>query len=163
MANAIFDIARKKFALNELKWDATPFAGATMVAMLYDTTPADGQGSTVNMSTLLTTAESLTGFDLSNLTVNNSGGHLRGKTTMTGLTVETNGACNAPQVTFSSVTSTPGNSATGILIVAVDASNDPADCIPVVWIDSATGLPITPNGGNIIVTWDTGVNKIFRL
>jgi hypothetical protein len=29
-------------------------------------------------------------------------------------------------------------------------------------IDSATGLPITPNGGDIIVTWDTGTNKIFR-
>jgi len=24
-------------------------------------------------------------------------------------------------------------------------------------------LPITPNGGDIIVTWDNGINKIFRL
>ena len=31
------------------------------------------------------------------------------------------------------------------------------------FIDTATGLPLTPNGGDVIVTWDNGVNKIFRL
>jgi hypothetical protein len=30
-------------------------------------------------------------------------------------------------------------------------------------IDTATGLPCTPNGGNIVVQWDTGTNKIFTL
>lgn len=30
-------------------------------------------------------------------------------------------------------------------------------------IDTATGLPVTPNGGDITVTWDTGANKIFKL
>lgn len=30
-------------------------------------------------------------------------------------------------------------------------------------IDTATGLPMTPNGGNITVTWDNGGNKIFKL
>ncbi len=30
-------------------------------------------------------------------------------------------------------------------------------------IDTATGLPLTPNGGNITVTWDNGTNKIFKL
>ena len=33
----------------------------------------------------------------------------------------------------------------------------------IAYIDTATGLPITPNGGDIIVTWDNGINKIFRL
>lgn len=28
---------------------------------------------------------------------------------------------------------------------------------------TGSGLPITPNGGNIVVTWDNGVNKIFKL
>jgi hypothetical protein len=27
----------------------------------------------------------------------------------------------------------------------------------------ATGLPIQPNGGDIIVTWSSGTNRIFRL
>jgi hypothetical protein len=30
-------------------------------------------------------------------------------------------------------------------------------------IDSATGLPVTPNGGDITVAWDDGANKIFKL
>lgn len=30
-------------------------------------------------------------------------------------------------------------------------------------IDTATGLPVTPGGGDISVTWDNGANKIFKL
>jgi len=30
-------------------------------------------------------------------------------------------------------------------------------------IDTATGLPCTPNGGDITITWDNGANKIFKL
>ena len=29
--------------------------------------------------------------------------------------------------------------------------------------DSATGLPVTPTGANIPVTWDNGANKILKL
>jgi hypothetical protein len=28
---------------------------------------------------------------------------------------------------------------------------------------TASGLPVTPNGGNIVITWDNGANKIFKL
>ena len=30
-------------------------------------------------------------------------------------------------------------------------------------IDTATGLPCTPNSGDITVQWDSGANKIFKL
>jgi ApbE superfamily uncharacterized protein (UPF0280 family) len=30
-------------------------------------------------------------------------------------------------------------------------------------IDTAAGLPVTPNGGDVTVTWDNGSNKIFVL
>jgi len=30
-------------------------------------------------------------------------------------------------------------------------------------IDTATGLPCTPNGGDITIQWDSGANKIFKL
>jgi len=30
-------------------------------------------------------------------------------------------------------------------------------------IDSATGLPCTPNGSDITIQWDSGANKIFKL
>ena len=54
------------------------------------------------------------------------------------------GAADAADITFSSVS--------GPSIEALIA-----------YIDTATGLPITPNGGDIIVTWDNGANKIFKL
>jgi len=28
---------------------------------------------------------------------------------------------------------------------------------------TGSGLPVTPNGGNIVVTWDNGANRIFKL
>ena len=33
----------------------------------------------------------------------------------------------------------------------------------IAYIDSATGLPVTPNGGDITIQWDAGANKIFKL
>ena len=30
-------------------------------------------------------------------------------------------------------------------------------------IDAATGLPVTPNGTDITVQWDSGANRIFKL
>ena len=30
-------------------------------------------------------------------------------------------------------------------------------------IDTATGIPCTPNGGDITITWDNGASKIFAL
>ena len=33
----------------------------------------------------------------------------------------------------------------------------------IAYIDTATGLPVTPNGTNITVTWDSGANKIFSI
>jgi hypothetical protein len=33
----------------------------------------------------------------------------------------------------------------------------------IAYIDTATGLPCTPNGGDITVQWDSGANRIFKL
>lgn len=33
----------------------------------------------------------------------------------------------------------------------------------IAFIDTATGLPTTPNGGDITVAWDSGANRIFNL
>ena len=47
-----------------------------------------------------------------------------------------------------------------------DAENDgnrQADSRLVVYIDTATGLPILPNGGNITVKFSDGASKIFAI
>lgn len=33
----------------------------------------------------------------------------------------------------------------------------------IAYLTTATGLPVQPNGGNVVVSWDTGPNKIFKL
>lgn len=33
----------------------------------------------------------------------------------------------------------------------------------IAYIDAATGLPFTPTGNTVSVTWDSGANKIFKL
>lgn len=33
----------------------------------------------------------------------------------------------------------------------------------IAFIDTATGLPFIPSGGNVAIQWDDGVNKIFKL
>ena len=70
----------------------------------------------------------------------------------------TGGAADGNDVTFSAV-SGPSIEA----IVLYRDSGVEATSQLIAWLDTATGLPITPNGGDIIVTWDNGANKIFRL
>ena len=48
-------------------------------------------------------------------------------------------------------------------IIPIENTGTPATSHLIACIDTATGLPCTPNGGDIIVQWDSGVNKIFKL
>jgi len=68
------------------------------------------------------------------------------------------GVADAPDVTFLAVT---GAVCEGIVIVkwVTEAAASPL----IAYIDSATGLPVTPNTGDIQITWDGGANKIFKL
>jgi hypothetical protein len=70
----------------------------------------------------------------------------------------TAGAADAADSTFTSV-----SGASIEAIVIYKDTGDEATSPLLAYIDTATGLPITPNGGDIIVTWDNGTNKIFRL
>jgi hypothetical protein len=71
-----------------------------------------------------------------------------------------NGAADGDDLTFSAVAS--GKPSIEAIIIFKDTGNNATSPL-IAYIDTATGLPITPNGGDIIVTWDNGVNKIFRL
>ena len=61
-------------------------------------------------------------------------------------------------ITFSAVT----GATAGAIVIFIDSGVDTTSNL-VAYIDTATGLPVTPNGGDITVTWDTGANKIFKL
>lgn len=68
------------------------------------------------------------------------------------------GVFDADDITFSAVT---GDVSEG-LVIFEDSGTDTTSNL-IAYIDTATGLPVTPNGGDINVTWDTGANKIFAL
>ena len=68
------------------------------------------------------------------------------------------GTANAANETVSSVT---GAQFAYVTLYSFITNNNSSPLI--MNIDTATGLPCTPNGGNIVVQWDSGTNKIFTL
>ena len=73
----------------------------------------------------------------------------------------TGGAADAADCTFTSVSGSTINA-----IVIVKDTGTEATSPLIAYIDTATGLPITPNGGDIIVTWDeinSGINNLISL
>jgi len=74
------------------------------------------------------------------------------------------GVCDASDQVFSAVTGDPSEA----LIIWKDGGGGGTTAsgttdLLIAYIDSATGLPVTPNGGDITVQWDNGANKIFML
>ena len=70
----------------------------------------------------------------------------------------TGGAFDAADVTFPTVTGDPSEA----LIIYKDTGTESTSAL-IMYIDTATGLGVTPNGGDITVTWDNGTNKIFKI
>jgi uncharacterized membrane protein len=71
----------------------------------------------------------------------------------------TAGTFDADDVTYTAVTS--GSTVTA-LVIYVDTGTTTTSPL-IAYIDTATGLPVLTNGGNIVVTWDSGANKIFTI
>lgn len=70
----------------------------------------------------------------------------------------TAGVADAADVVFSTVT----GSTVEALVIYKDTGSAATSPL-IAYIDTATGLPVTPNGGDINITWDSGANKIFKL
>ena len=69
------------------------------------------------------------------------------------------GVADAPDITFTGIAAGPACDC----IVIVKWVTSAADSPLIVFIDTATGLPVTPNGGDLNVVWDNTGNKIFKL
>jgi hypothetical protein len=70
----------------------------------------------------------------------------------------TAGVADADDTSFGNVTGDPSEELVIYQHTGTDSTSD-----LVANIDTATGLPVTPNGGPINVTWDSGADRIFRL
>lgn len=145
MANALYGLAREAFLGGDLDWDAN-----NIKCILVDTTDY-----TVNLATDQYCNKD-TIPDAARVT-NGISGNLAGKT-------KTLGVADANDITLAAV---DGEECEAIIIfkdggdggVSQSGTND----ILIAYIDTATGLPVTPNGGDITIQWDAGVNRIFKL
>jgi hypothetical protein len=97
--------------------------------------------------------------------VTGAGGTLVGTPATLTATVS-GGVFDATDITFTTVAA--GASCAYILIYQASAVGGGADVATsaqrvVALIDTGTGLPVTPNGGDISIVWDNGASKIFAL
>lgn len=137
MANQLYPKGRNKFALGDIHWKAV--AGDTIKVSLVDL--ADYA------------------FDVAHEFVDPSLPVAARVSTVTMTLIDpVGGVCDANDVTFPTVTGDQCEA----LVIWKDTGLETTSPL-LAFIDSATGLPVTPNGGDITVTWDSGANKIFKL
>lgn len=137
MANTLYDLGRERFLIGSFNWGSD-----TIKCILVDTA-----AYTANF----TTHEFLSDISSSARIGTTSGVVLTSKTT-------TGGGADGADLTFSSVS----GASIEALVLFKDTGTEATSPL-IAYIDTATGLPITPNGGDIIITWDNGPNKIFKL
>lgn len=131
MANTLFDAARQRFLEAQINW-------------MVDTIKV------ILVSSSGYTVQTAVHQYLADIPIS---ARIAGPVTLTAKAT-TGGAADAADVTFTSVTGNTINS-----IVIYSDSGTEATSPLIAYIDTATGLPITPNGGDIIVTWDNGEHE----
>lgn len=142
MANGLWDPGREGFLDGTIDWDTAVMKAALVRGYTFSAAHKFVSDLTGAGGTLVATSAALASKTV------------------------TNGVADAADVTFSAVAS--GAAITGVAIFQSSAVAGGADVAAtaqrlVCWIDTATGLPVTPNGGDITIAWDNGANKIFKL
>lgn len=135
MANALYDKGREAFLNGDIDWDTDNIKVVLVDAADY----------TVNLATD------------DNLDDIPAGARVATSGNLTGKTI-TDGVADAADVTLSSVTGDQSEA----LVIYKDSGVESTSKL-IAYIDTATGLPVTPNGSDITITWDSGANKIFKL
>ena len=135
MANALYDKGRQGFLEGSIDWDTDTIKAVLIDAADYTVNLATHQ----YLSDIPSAARVATSAALSGKTV-------------------TNGVADANDFTFTAVSGDPSEA----LVIYKDTGTEGTSRL-IAYIDTATGLPVTPNGGDINVAWDNGANKIFKL
>lgn len=138
MANALYDKGREAFlgsSTGSISWSADTIK-AVLVSSSYTPNTATHQFVTsITSSTGSVTAQTLSSKD------------------------SAAGVADAADVTFSTVAA---NSVWNYVVLFKDTGAMGTSQLICV-LDTATGLPLTSSGGDIIISWDNGANKIFKL
>lgn len=135
MANALYDTGRDAFLNGDIDWIADDIRGILIDTGLYSV-------DLVNHDFL---DDIPAGARESALEA------LSGQSTSAGI-------ADADDLTFPLIT---GATIEAIILYKHTGTESTSQLIA--YIDTATGIPVTPNGGDIIILWDNGANKIFKL
>lgn len=135
MANSLYDAGRENFLGGDIDWDAND------IKLVF----VDEADDTIDLAADQDLADRAVGSRVA------TSGNFSTKT-------KTAGVADADDVTVSTVTGDQFESIDIFKDTGVEGTS-----LLICNIDSATGLPLTPNGGNITVQWDSGANKIFKL
>ena len=138
MANTLYDYCRQRFLESQINW-------------MTDTVKV------ILVSTSAYTPQTAVHQYLADIPVS---ARIAGPVTLTAKST-TGGAADAADCTFTSVSGATINA----IVIYKDTGTEATSPL-IAYIDTATGLPITPNGGDIIVTWDEingGVNNLISL
>ena len=146
MSNALYGKGRNKFARGDLKWLAS--GGDTIRICLLKAA----------YSPVIDTHEFFTDWGAN--VVGNSGGSGRADCPQLTLIDPALGVCDANDVTLVTV---PGSAGACNYIGCFKDTGVDGTSPLIFLIDTATGLPVTPNGGDINISFDSGANKIFKL
>ena len=145
MANALYGKARQAFLDGKIDWDTDNIKCTLIDAADYVLGANIDVHQYMNLDTVAAAAKVAVS------------GNLTGKTI-------TLGVADAADVTFSTVTGDQSEA----LIIWKDGggggtSQSGTTDLLIAYIDTATGLPVTPSGGDIIIQWAATANKIFKL
>jgi hypothetical protein len=135
MANALYGLGREAFLGGDLDWDAN-----NVKLYLIDNADYTVAIDTHDFADDVATAAKVA-----------TSGNFANKT-------KTLGVSDADDIVLSTVSGDPSES-----IIIWQDSGAQATSRLIAYIDTATGLPVTPNGGDITIQWDSGANKIFKL
>jgi hypothetical protein len=133
MANSMFDAGRESFLGGDSDWDAN-----TVFLIIVDHTDDTPNVTTDDNLDDITAAARVA------------------ESTAFGSKTKTAGTADAADVTLSAVS---GDGADSIVIFKETGTESTSTLW--VFIDTATGLPVTPNGGDIIIQWNA--SGIFKL
>jgi hypothetical protein len=148
MANALYDPGREGFLAGEIDWD-TAVIKAILVRL------------TAGGAAVFTASHKFVSDLTATHTIAATSAALSGKTVTSGVA---DAADLAPA--FAAVASNAN--AHVVVLIQSSAVGGGADVAAtaqrlIAWLDTGTNLPVTPNGGDINITWDNTANRIFKL
>jgi len=142
VASQLYDAGREGFLAGEIDWDGAAIKAALVRGYSFSASHRFVSDVTNAGGSLVAISGALTGKSISA------------------------GVADAADVSFAAVPT--GAAISAVIIFQASAVTGGSDVVPsaqrlICYMDTATGLPVTPNGQAIGLSWDNGSNRIFKL